>query len=902
MNINWLFSRRSPADSRQVRRPVGLVSRVLLVSIGTLSAGLVHAQQSSARTFLVQGIEFSSQACAREGRSCTLSESRQVAYGARGAFRVRTLPAGTFGCHNGVFGDPIRGRVKSCFIGPVVLGNAPTSPSGNPGGTSSTPVASGNSSTPGARPPAPSPGTTAPRGVSAADLSAPTYSMADPAVQALLRVWNRPDSLGMACVHCHASPNAVEFALAGINPGDILRRGLPHHPEEEILKISEGLAVLKTIYGLAERNRDEVFLMQPGGRPTEGRTWMERDYNFLRTEIPKHTPTFATRIDTLDQARQALAEFQALTNAEQIRIPAVSPPYSADSVDGTRLMDRGERTGSIHKWVSFMPIQPLTNEDATKIEAARQAYMAQPSNFNFYTYYRAIEVGAGVLGEPASYFRQHPDITGVDLNEQAAKYERNKYLAALLAFHVELQRATGQPSLLSKGRDALMRIGSSYNATGFDAFNPMQFAGDATGGPIGNHRLNYPAFITRTLAAPMNTSVNTSRGNTVTYHARQGAQPWWAFSLHYDPTRQAVGTAYWLSDMAIFGTQANNPPNRGRGLRVEDSIPGYPSFFVWAFTRGQALHLLPGGYPFPSQWMALDSLQMNGLLNREAWLNEQHGQKLITLGLNSVKIQAVTYIDYVNRRIAAGQRVDRNGRRGFNELFPVFLEFARQSSDPREVQALELFYDEWKKALNRGYAFPEEYRPVPGQGSGLTGRTFDQPGFVQPTGSLPAAAIAYSFLSEPDAERFATQSFFKLHAMTGMRDSPVPQWGGRGYSVLWEGQVQAPFTDDYDFFLYTPHGRNSRARVIVNGVQTYISGPGYNPGLADSAGRMSPEGRRVWPKDGTASRVRLQAGQRYDIRVEIENLRDERFHAVLYWQSPRFQAAEVVPAQYLYAQ
>ena len=59
--------------------------------------------------------------CASENNTCSFSGVMTVAYGAAGAYRYATLPAGT-PCTNTVFGDPIPGTAKSCYL----IGAPPT--------------------------------------------------------------------------------------------------------------------------------------------------------------------------------------------------------------------------------------------------------------------------------------------------------------------------------------------------------------------------------------------------------------------------------------------------------------------------------------------------------------------------------------------------------------------------------------------------------------------------------------------------------------------------------------------------------------------------------------------------------------------------------------------------------
>jgi hypothetical protein len=53
--------------------------------------------------------------CAPEGGFCAFTGTKEVRYGANGAFFFRTLTGGT-ACANDVFGDPAPGTPKQCAI------------------------------------------------------------------------------------------------------------------------------------------------------------------------------------------------------------------------------------------------------------------------------------------------------------------------------------------------------------------------------------------------------------------------------------------------------------------------------------------------------------------------------------------------------------------------------------------------------------------------------------------------------------------------------------------------------------------------------------------------------------------------------------------------------------------
>ena len=53
--------------------------------------------------------------CADENQLCSFTGTKNVRYGANGVYVFKTLTDGTM-CSNSVFGDPLIGVVKECYI------------------------------------------------------------------------------------------------------------------------------------------------------------------------------------------------------------------------------------------------------------------------------------------------------------------------------------------------------------------------------------------------------------------------------------------------------------------------------------------------------------------------------------------------------------------------------------------------------------------------------------------------------------------------------------------------------------------------------------------------------------------------------------------------------------------
>lgn len=89
-----------------------------VVLLGAIPAFAVQAQ--TAKTPVVPSFSFGGQlfnaaACAAEGGRCNFTGARTLAFGASGKFFVKTLVGGT-SCNTEVFGDPLLGIQKFCYI------------------------------------------------------------------------------------------------------------------------------------------------------------------------------------------------------------------------------------------------------------------------------------------------------------------------------------------------------------------------------------------------------------------------------------------------------------------------------------------------------------------------------------------------------------------------------------------------------------------------------------------------------------------------------------------------------------------------------------------------------------------------------------------------------------------
>jgi len=103
--LNKIFfgtAREGDCDTPANNGNLGLASWVLSTTTESINGALPST--------------FSTTACASQDATCTLTEPRYVAYGANNKYYIKAFAAGTVGCNNNVFGNPISGTTKACYI------------------------------------------------------------------------------------------------------------------------------------------------------------------------------------------------------------------------------------------------------------------------------------------------------------------------------------------------------------------------------------------------------------------------------------------------------------------------------------------------------------------------------------------------------------------------------------------------------------------------------------------------------------------------------------------------------------------------------------------------------------------------------------------------------------------
>jgi len=779
------------------------------------------------------------------------------------------------------------------------------------------------------------------------DFIAPQISYSDGMVAEMLEIWNRRGDVdGMKCAECHSSPNAAEFKFVGVDEDDIMRRGILHHSEEEIRTLIAGNDKLVELLNLPEdADRDSKFVMQPGGAPTDGEHYWERDYNFLKDVVSEVTPKMLGDINTFKDAQEAYEQFIDNTkNPMKVQFPFVSPVYSGDK-------HHHDNTGTIHKWVTVLPIQPTSAANEEIIRQRREAYLAEPNNANFWNWYRAVDLGSGPLGFRVKDFGSESNTTGkrtaaVDAhplasqtNAAAAKYEMEKYLIGMIAWHNDQQVAFRDAGLLPKDfltfledPNNLFRPGfqKAYNARLAEKENVYLGVGDASGQPIGKNRLKYPTSIIEAFLG--DEFVDTSRflGSSerteaiVSDHAYIGSVDWWAMT-HIFAWRDVFHTAaYWIGDMTQYGTQYTIDLDR-EGVTRETAKPGYPGFNLWATMRAAVIE-----HDFnyqraleraeKSRFVDIEDhydrlsfriLPYRAMMVADAIANDEHRALIKKLAVNTRKMTMLYQIEN-NKRFALNGRGLKNtltkggaseGNQIYREAFQVnwLAEWVAEDMPEvaQELLDLQLESEYWRAQVYGSYGDPN---PAEGNGDGVIFTAFDDQNFKTPLVTMALPDIHLASTNEERAYDFQGAVPQKIEAMNPY-NYPIPHGDQPGMSARWEGYLLAPYTDRYDITVYEDGWRADMKsvdeyKVWVDDKLVYHKVPGSR---VDGYPNNRVEELHVGMGERDPSWfINLEKGQRYKVVVEMSSPNPKAGKGILQWASENYQPLDFVRPEFLY--
>lgn len=313
----------------------------------------------------------------------------------------------------------------------------------------------GSASAPTSEPsPAPSSNPT-PAAITPASLSS------DPDMKTALALW-RNDDLSKhpkgSCAGCHGA-DFFDLARIGSLDSELERRAkLDGATQAEADALVAAVRKMRTAYKLQTTNARTFRPFQPGEQvllpdltdPAHIQA-VKRDIAFGK-KLESLLPTlYGSRIDSLEKAKKARDELLDLArgsntqgaNAQRLNLRSlpvgiVYPLWSAD-------LHHGAGEGTFNDWIADIA-QDAKPEHKAQWLAVQDAYLADPSNQNFWKMYVA-----------ALSMTQAPQLGACTTENSGGCWEaphflKNKFLSALVGQHLLRKQALGQPDA---ARDAL---------------------------------------------------------------------------------------------------------------------------------------------------------------------------------------------------------------------------------------------------------------------------------------------------------------------------------------------------------------------------------------------------------------------------------------------------------------
>jgi hypothetical protein len=692
-------------------------------------------------------------------------------------------------------------------------------------------------------------------GLAAQDRLAPSFDVSGSVIREGIDVWFKPDKFNMACVNCHGSPAGIELAFVGISDENISRRGTAHFDQPQIDRVIAMVKELARLYKLPKYEPKTFRPLQPGGQPTEGATWQERDYNFLRSLSLRYAPTLVnSKMETIEEAKRAYVEIASIDKAS-MPIPTISPAWSGDGFHGAA-------SDTHHEWIASLPALPKDGTSMGKIRASLMTYLSKPSNENFFNYYNTYRDHTSV-GTVSSVNAARGSETA--LTHNAYHIERAKTSAALYAAHAVLQRAISQPALIDRGAFATVQTSGpradSKNLVFIDALSRM---GDNT-----QQRLGGPAIYPAEAIARMSDAVKSDMHT----HLKFKNMDWWGLAFTYQPAINSVAAAYWL-DGWVASDESDNEV--------------FPSFRTFSMaSRGVATNrfvfsgLAAQGTP-KSFSMLHNSTALSQTEDKSLYFSDEHMKLHQRMALNIYKMRMLLRISEWLNIYESGERVTdvTDGRTSNNQWLDIELmqSFARRHF-PEEVEPIGAMGATLGHAAQQAYA-GKSAMAAPLQGTGLRLQVFDDPDFSNPIGPsqiVPLVSVTNSTYIETSIfEKTPNPKLNPRPAATAV----VPVGGRPGSSMRWTGRITAPYTDSYRFSVPVPtKGSLHSIRVTVDG-QVVLAG-----GRFGLIGTNNFSAANNGDESYVSEPVAFTAGQGRSIKIEHSTESDSGQFAALKWLS-----------------
>ncbi|MGL4573725.1 MAG: hypothetical protein ACRCV9_02940 [Burkholderiaceae bacterium] len=248
-----------------------------------------------------------------------------------------------------------------------------------------------------------------------------------------LTVWRKPGhpdaSKGASCAQCH-SPDGIELARYNFTDNDILRRAKPHLEDKDAQAVLAFIKLQRDIYKLNGKLLDpmEDRPFQPGGKPIEGATAPQRDYNATKQVYAVKMPTlFSGRIDTPEKAAKARDEILNF-NLRTERNPVPCARLAED-------IFHGKEHGDTNDWLPEFPNFAKTAAQQTAWFKLQDEYLTNPTEENLYE----------MISAATEVFEHY---NNPDLPENfPRKVAVRKYMALLLGQHLFRREAMGDRTM-----------------------------------------------------------------------------------------------------------------------------------------------------------------------------------------------------------------------------------------------------------------------------------------------------------------------------------------------------------------------------------------------------------------------------------------------------------------------
>ena len=235
------------------------------------------------------------------------------------------------------------------------------------------------------------------------------------------------------CNMCHSSPDAFGLANFDFKREDIIRRAIEHITSEEAESIADMVEAVRQKYNITPADPRKTRLFQSGnGEVLAGDTPHDRDFNFLKNELPRWSPTIVSGVaDTRELALQVRDELAAI-DLQQMNVGIPFPLWSSDPHHGE---------GTVDEWLSNLPCFTENKEAYGEVQ---QAYLDNPNQETFMRLLKATDEYTSCSDNLERVDGPHP-VNGKELGGQTIA--RNKYYAQLVADYCMRQQAMGNNPL-----------------------------------------------------------------------------------------------------------------------------------------------------------------------------------------------------------------------------------------------------------------------------------------------------------------------------------------------------------------------------------------------------------------------------------------------------------------------